>query len=75
MATLSTLIPFILIIAFVIGDAAGGATEFLPDQAGQVVIHQTHDGILGPWTGLAVTAAWAGAAVAAGAWRLRGRDA
>ncbi|MFE6527945.1 MULTISPECIES: ABC transporter permease [Streptomyces] len=74
-ATLSTLIPFILIIAFVIGDAAGGATEFLPDQAGQVVIHQTHDGILGPWTGLAVTAAWAGAAVAAGAWRLRGRDA
>ncbi|MEU9589066.1 ABC transporter permease [Streptomyces sp. NPDC048219] len=74
-ATLSTLIPFILIVAFVIGDAAGGATNFLPDQAGQVVLHQAHDGSLGPWTGLAVTALWAAAAVLAGAWRLRHRDA
>ncbi len=74
-ATLSTLIPFILVIAFVIGDAAGGVTEFLPDQAGQVAIHQTHEGTLGPWTGLAVTAVWTAAALLAGAWRLRGRDA
>ncbi|MFE0856204.1 ABC transporter permease [Streptomyces mutabilis] len=74
-ATLSTLIPFILVIAFVIGDAAGGVTEFLPDQAGQVMIHQTHDGTLGPWTGLAVTAGWSVAALLVGAWRLRGRDA
>jgi len=75
MATLSTLIPFILIVSFVIGDAAGGATDFLPDKAGQVVLHQTHDGTLGPWAGLAVTALWAAAAVLGGAWRLRRRDA
>ncbi|MFI8950432.1 ABC transporter permease [Streptomyces sp. NPDC053750] len=74
-ATLSTLIPFILIVSFVIGDAAGDAAGFLPDQAGQIVLHQTHDGTLGPWTGLAVTALWATAAILAGAWRLRSRDA
>ncbi|MFE2354454.1 ABC transporter permease [Streptomyces parvulus] len=74
-ATLSTLIPFVLIVSFVIGDVAGGATDFLPDKAGQVVIHQTHDGHLGPWTGLAVTALWAAAALLAGARRLRRGDA
>ncbi|MYR42609.1 ABC transporter permease [Streptomyces sp. SID5910] len=75
MATLSTVIPFILVVAFVIGDAAGGVADFLPDRAGQVALQQTHDGTLGPWTGLAVTALWAAAAVLAGAWRLRHRDA
>ncbi|ANB05143.1 ABC transporter [Streptomyces ambofaciens] len=74
-ATLSTLIPFILVVSFVVGDVAGGATDFLPDKAGQVVLYQTHDGTLGPWAGLAVTALWAAAALLAGAWRLRGRDA
>ncbi|MET7272778.1 ABC transporter permease [Streptomyces flaveolus] len=74
-ATLSTVIPFILVVSFVIGDAAGGATAFLPDKAGQVVLYQAYDGSLGPWTGLAVTALWAAAAVLAGAWRLRHRDA
>ncbi|MGV9291746.1 ABC transporter permease [Streptomyces sp. NPDC003719] len=74
-ATLSTVIPFILIVSFVIGDAAGGAVDFLPDQAGQVVLYRTHDGTPGPWTGLAVTAVWTAAAVLAGAWRLRRRDA
>ncbi|MBZ6283995.1 ABC transporter permease [Streptomyces olivaceus] len=74
-ATLSTLIPFILVVSFVIGDAAGSAARFLPDQAGQVVLHQTSDGPLGPWSGLAVTALWAAAALAAGAWRLCTRDA
>ncbi|MEV7795193.1 ABC transporter permease [Streptomyces sp. NPDC087512] len=74
-ATLSTLIPFILVVSFVIGDVAGGVTDFLPDRAGQVVLHQTPDGTLGPWTGLAVTALWTAAAVLAGAWRLRRRDA
>ncbi|MFF9494762.1 ABC transporter permease [Streptomyces flaveolus] len=74
MATLSTVIPFILVVSFVIGDAAGGATDFLPDKAGQVVLYQAHDGALGPWAGLAVTALWAAAAVLAGAWRLRHRD-
>lgn len=72
---LSLLIPFILVVSFVIGDAAGGATEFLPDRAGQVVLYQSHDGPLGPWSGLAVTALWTAAALAAGAWSVRRRDA
>ncbi|GGV23475.1 ABC transporter permease [Streptomyces griseoflavus] len=74
-ATLSVLIPFILVVSFVIGDAAGTAADFLPDRAGQVVLRQTSEGTLGPWTGLAVTALWAAAALLAGAWSLRRRDA
>jgi ABC-2 type transport system permease protein len=74
-AALSLLIPFILVVSFVIGDVAGGATDFLPDRAGQIVLYETHDGPLGPWTGLAVTAAWAAAALVAGAWSVRHRDA
>ncbi len=34
-ATLSVLVPFILVVSFVIGDAAGSVTEFLPDRAGR----------------------------------------
>ncbi|MFE6281463.1 ABC transporter permease [Streptomyces sp. NPDC057877] len=75
MAALGILIPFILIVSFVIGDAAGTVAEFLPDRAGQVVLHETWDGTLGPWTGLAVTALWTAAAIAAGAWSVRHRDA
>ncbi|MFG3107786.1 ABC transporter permease [Streptomyces tendae] len=74
-ATLSTLIPFILVVSFVIGDAAGTVADFLPDKAGQIVLYRTYDGTLGPWTGLAVTALWAAAALLAGFWRLRRRDA
>lgn len=72
---LAVLIPFVLVISFVVGDAAGKVTDFLPDKAGQVVLHQSWDGTLGPWSGLAVTAAWAAAALAAGAWSVRRRDA
>ncbi|MGW2821281.1 ABC transporter permease [Streptomyces sp. NPDC001443] len=72
---LSLLIPFILVVSFVIGETAGGVTDFLPDHAGQVALHRTWDGSLGPWTGLAVTALWAAAALLAGAWRLCRRDA
>ncbi|RPK37912.1 hypothetical protein EES40_26630 [Streptomyces sp. ADI93-02] len=74
-AVLSTLIPFLLIVSFVVGDVAGDIARYLPDQAGQAVLHQNPDGGLGPWTGLAVTAAWAGAALLAGWWTLRTRDA
>ncbi|TDT39163.1 ABC-2 type transport system permease protein [Streptomyces sp. BK208] len=74
-ATLSTLIPFILVVSFVIGDTAGSGADFLPDRAGQIVLYQTHEGTLGPWSGLAVTALWAAAALLAGLWRLRRRDA
>ncbi|MBV1937192.1 ABC transporter permease [Streptomyces sp. BV286] len=74
-ATLSILIPFLLIVSFVVGDVSGSVSDFLPDKAGQVILHETWDGALGPWTGLAVTAAWAGAALLAGAWSVRRRDA
>ncbi|WP_326668587.1 ABC transporter permease [Streptomyces sp. NBC_01257] len=74
-AVLSLLIPFILIASFVVGDIAGGAADYLPDRAGQLVLHQHVESSLGPWTGLAVTAAWAAAALLAGWWALRSRDA
>ncbi|MFE1439962.1 ABC transporter permease [Streptomyces sp. NPDC058739] len=72
---LSVLVPFVLVVSFVVGDTAGKATDFLPDKAGQVVLHQAWEGSLGPWSGLAVTAGWAAAALAAGAWRVCRRDA
>lgn len=74
-ATLSLLIPFILVVSFVIGDAADTVADFLPDKAGQIALHQTYDGTLGPWSGLAVTALWTAAALLAGAWSVRRRDA
>ncbi|MFI2763700.1 ABC transporter permease [Streptomyces echinatus] len=74
MATLSVLIPFLLIVSFVVGDLSGGVADFLPDRAGQVALHSGRDGTLGPWSGLAVTALWAAAALLAGAWSLRRRD-
>ncbi|MZF83700.1 ABC transporter permease [Streptomyces sp. SID5643] len=74
-ATLSLLVPFILVVSFVIGDATGTVADFLPDKAGQLVLRETYDGALGPWSGLAVTALWTAAALLAGAWRLRRRDA
>ncbi|WP_406150917.1 ABC transporter permease [Streptomyces sp. NBC_01012] len=74
-AVLSTLIPFLLIVSFVVGDVAGDIVRYLPDQAGQLVLHQNPEGSLGAWGGLAVTAVWAGAALVAGWWTLRTRDA
>ncbi|MFF4564782.1 ABC transporter permease [Streptomyces sp. NPDC001435] len=74
-ATLSILIPFLLIVSFVIGDLSAGVADYLPDRAGQVALHSTWDGSLGPWTGLAVTALWAAAALCAGAWSIQRRDA
>lgn len=74
-ATLGILVPFLLIVSFVVGDMSGSAADFLPDRAGQVVLHGSWDGTLGPWAGLVVTALWAAAALAAGALRIRRRDA
>ncbi|MEV7453735.1 ABC transporter permease [Streptomyces nigra] len=73
-AALSVLVPFILVVSFVVGDSVGTVADFLPDKAGQTVLHRTHDGSLGPWSGLAVTALWTAAALAAGAWCVRRRD-
>ncbi|MFJ3307744.1 ABC transporter permease [Streptomyces sp. NPDC086549] len=74
-ATLSILIPFLLIVSFVVGDVSGGVADFLPDRAGQVVLHGTWDGTLGPWTGLAVTGLWTAAVLLAGGWSVHRRDA
>ncbi|MFF1380028.1 ABC transporter permease [Streptomyces sp. NPDC058308] len=74
-AVLSILIPFTLIVSFVVGDVASGVAGFLPDQAGQQVLHEAPSGTLGPWAGLAVCAAWAVAALVAGWWAVRRRDA
>ncbi|MEV5610065.1 ABC transporter permease [Streptomyces sp. NPDC052225] len=74
-AVLSILVPFLLIVSFVIGDMAGSAADYLPDRAGQQVLRQQVEGSLGPWSGLAVTGLWAAAAVAAGWWAVRRRDA
>ncbi|MER8015313.1 ABC transporter permease [Streptomyces griseoluteus] len=73
--TLGLLIPFLLIVSFVVGDLASGAADYLPDRAGQLALHSVPEGPLGPWSGLAVTALWAGAALGAGAWCVRRRDA
>ncbi|WPO76205.1 ABC transporter permease subunit [Streptomyces sp. KN37] len=74
-AVLSLLIPFILIVSFVVGGIAVGAASYLPDRAGQQVLHQDPAGGLGAWTGLAVTALWAAAALVAGWWAVHRRDA
>ncbi|MBL1082939.1 ABC transporter permease [Streptomyces actinomycinicus] len=74
-ATLSVLIPFVLIVSFVIGDMSGGVADFLPDRAGQVALHSDWDGTLGPGSGLLVTALWSAGALLAGGWTLRHRDA
>lgn len=74
-AVLSLLIPFILIVSFVVGDVAGGIAAYLPDRAGQQVLHRDPVGDVGPWTGLAVTALWAAAALLAGWQAVRRRDA
>ncbi|MEV5874817.1 ABC transporter permease [Streptomyces sp. NPDC052101] len=74
-ATLSVLIPFVLIVSFVVGDLSGSVADFLPDRAGQVALHSTWDGALGPWSGLAVTALWAAAALLVGVWRIDRGDA
>ncbi|MBV2357236.1 ABC transporter permease [Streptomyces sp. J2-1] len=74
-ATLSLLIPFLLVLSFVVGDLSSGIADLLPDRAGQIALHSTWDGSLGPWSGLAVSAAWTGAALLVGGWRLNRRDA
>ncbi|MFD5536655.1 ABC transporter permease [Streptomyces sp. NPDC127079] len=74
-ATLGLLIPFLLTVSFVVGDLSAGVADFLPDRAGQIVLHRTWAGALGPWTGLAVTALWTAAALLAGACSVRRRDA
>ncbi|MEU9146785.1 ABC transporter permease subunit [Streptomyces sp. NPDC048349] len=74
-AVLSLLIPFVLMVSFIVGEASGGVAQFLPDRAGQVVMHTQGQDALGPWSGLGVMALWAGAALFAGWLAVRRRDA
>lgn len=74
-AVLSLLIPFVLLVSFIVGEASGGVAQFLPDRAGQMVMHSQGQDLLGPWTGLGVMALWAGAAVFGGWLAVRRRDA
>ncbi|MEU9674748.1 ABC transporter permease [Streptomyces parvus] len=74
-AVLSLLIPLLLIVPFVLVDVATAVLRYLPDRAGQAVLHQNPVDGPGPWSGLAVTALWAAAALLAGWWAVRNRDA
>jgi len=74
-AVLSVLIPLLLLVPFIFTDFASGVMSYLPNRAGQLVIRQYTEGPIGPWTGLAVTALWACAAVLAGWFAVSRRDA
>ncbi|MFJ9075317.1 ABC transporter permease [Streptomyces sp. NPDC102278] len=63
---MSLLIPFLLILPFVVGQVAGRAGQFMPDRAGQMVLRAVSDGSLGPWTGLGVCGLWSLTALAGG---------
>ncbi|MEV0266951.1 hypothetical protein AB0I49_37210 [Streptomyces sp. NPDC050617] len=73
--TLGILIPVVCIVSPVLGDLTGGVGRYLPDRAGQAVLHTVSSDGLGAWPGLAVLAGWAASAAFAG-WRaLERRDA
>lgn len=76
-AVMGILIPFLLMVSFVLGDVSegGGWVDFLPDRAGQQILLQAPDGPLGPWTGMGVLVLWVGAVLWAGGRRLTRRDA
>ncbi|MFF8843053.1 ABC transporter permease [Streptomyces sp. NPDC015127] len=76
-AVMGILIPFLLMLSFVLGDVSqgGGWVDFLPDRAGQQILLQEPDGPLGPWTGTGVLLLWVAAALWAGGRRLMRRDA
>ncbi|MBT2385265.1 hypothetical protein [Streptomyces sp. ISL-11] len=77
--TIGLLVPLVCFLSPVLGGNPGSAVgrfaQFLPDRAGQQILHAAPEGALGAWPGLGVTALWAGCAVAAGWWALRRRDA
>ncbi|MGW7460844.1 ABC transporter permease [Streptomyces sp. NPDC054797] len=72
---MSLLIPFLLIVPLIVGQVVGGAGQLMPDRAGQMVMRMHAEGSLGPWSGLGVAALWAMAALVAGWFAVRRRDA
>lgn len=75
-AVLSILVPFVLLVSFVISGAASDIGQFMPDKAGQMVLRsESIGGVLGPWTGMGVAMLWAAAVVIGGLVAVRRRDA
>ncbi|MBB5937126.1 ABC transporter permease subunit [Streptomyces zagrosensis] len=76
-AALGLLIPVLTFVQPVLGatSAVYDVTRFLPDAAGQSILHATPEQGLGPWTGLAVLALWTAALAVAGWSALERRDA
>ncbi|MBB4893325.1 ABC-type transport system involved in multi-copper enzyme maturation permease subunit [Streptomyces olivoverticillatus] len=74
---LSLLTPVVFLISPVLGSisAIADVTAFLPDRAGQQILHPAPEGVLGAWDGMGVMALWTALAVGAGWWVLRRRDA
>ncbi|MFI8390925.1 ABC transporter permease [Streptomyces sp. NPDC085540] len=74
-AVLGILIPFVVMVSFIVGAAADGVGQFMPDRAGQAMMRSQQYGDLGPWAGLGVLALWALTAVLGGLLAVRRRDA
>lgn len=74
-AVLGILIPFVVMVSFIVGAAADGVGRFMPDRAGQAMMRSQQYGDLGPWAGLGVLALWALTAVLGGWLAVRRRDA
>jgi ABC-2 type transport system permease protein len=81
-ATLAILLPLLFLGSQGLGNLPGlrTVTQYLPDQAGMVIMHLTIPGDhrfgrdYGPWTGLAIVLAWTAVSVLAGYLALRRRD-
>ncbi len=74
-AVLSLLIPFVLILSFVLGQASEGVAGYLPDRAGQMMMRLDTSVGLAPWAGIGVLALWTLVAVTGGWVSVRRRDA
>lgn len=81
--TLAILLPLLFLGSQGLGNipAVKNVAQYLPDQAGQVILHVAGQGDdprflrpYGPWEGLAITALWTVAALLAGYLALRRRD-
>ncbi|GHG49478.1 ABC transporter permease [Streptomyces griseocarneus] len=74
---LSVLTPVVFLISPVFAGVSGigDVVAFLPDRAGQQILHPVPEGPLGAWSGMGVMALWTALAAAAGWWSLSRRDA
>ncbi|OKK17632.1 ABC transporter [Streptomyces sp. CB00455] len=72
---LGILIPFVLMVSFIVGEATSGLGQYMPDRAGQAMLRLEPQGGLGPWGGLGVMVLWAVVTVVGGWIAVRRRDA